>query len=63
MKEDSGAFKTNPGDSRQIPAMCGDAGAPLPRSLTGAENAFRHTRRARRPRFNKTPKSRCGIVD
>jgi hypothetical protein len=59
MKEDSGAFKTNPGVSRQIPAIsiCGDAGAPLPRSLTGAENAFRHTRRARRPRFNKRPQA------
>jgi hypothetical protein len=35
MQEDSGAFKTNPANSRQIPAFCDDPGAPLHRSLTG----------------------------
>jgi hypothetical protein len=35
MQEDSGAFKTNPANSRQIPAFCNDPGAPLHRSLTG----------------------------
>jgi hypothetical protein len=35
MQEDSGAFKTNPAHSRQIPAFCNHPEAPLHRSLTG----------------------------
>jgi hypothetical protein len=42
MAEDSGAFKTNPANSRRIPAFCDDPGAALQRSLTGYENVFRH---------------------
>jgi hypothetical protein len=34
MAEDSGAFKTNPANSRQIPALFTDGAAPLQRSLT-----------------------------
>jgi len=37
MAEDSGAFKTNPVNSCQIPAFCNGPGAALQRSLTGQE--------------------------
>jgi hypothetical protein len=40
MAEDSGAFKTNPANSRQNPAICDDPGAALQRSLTGSANGF-----------------------
>jgi hypothetical protein len=40
MAEDSGAFKTNSANSRQIPAFYSDPGAALQRSLTDTENAF-----------------------
>jgi hypothetical protein len=40
MAEDSGAFKTNPANSRQVPAFCDDPGAALQRSLTGSGNGF-----------------------
>jgi hypothetical protein len=45
MAEDSGAFKTNPVNSRQIPAFYNDPGTALPPSLTGRGNVFRQTRR------------------
>jgi hypothetical protein len=41
MEEDSGAFKTNPANSRQIPAYYHDPGATLQGNLTGTGNVFR----------------------
>src|SRR5665647_2506143 len=40
MAEDSGAFKTNPANSRPISAFSRDREAPLPRSITGPGNVF-----------------------
>jgi hypothetical protein len=49
MTEDSGAFKTNPANSRQVPAFVMIRGTPLQRSRTGHETLFdmraRHSRR------------------
>src|SRR6266851_4532412 len=42
MQEDSGAFKTNPAQSRPIPAFRNDPESPLHRSLTGLKKCFRH---------------------
>jgi hypothetical protein len=40
MTEDSGAFKTNPANSRQIPAFHDDPAATLQRSITGRRMFF-----------------------
>jgi hypothetical protein len=40
MAEDSGAFKTNPANSAQIPAFCADPAAAWPPSLIGRRTRF-----------------------
>jgi hypothetical protein len=42
MAEDSGAFKTNSANSRQISALCDDPVTALQRSLTGQGNVLSH---------------------
>jgi hypothetical protein len=51
MADDSGAFKTNPAHSRQIPAIRGDRGSTVATKPHWLKKRFRHGRRHSRRRF------------
>jgi hypothetical protein len=62
MAEDSGAFKTNQANSRQIPAFYHDLGAAWQRCRTARINAFPAPAGSHAADIYQTLRDRCGIL-